>query len=1073
MRGSWGARKSIHVLLALFVCAAATAPAGAAVQWNQEAKILASDGSDADRFGSDVDISGNYAIVGAVRADAAYIFERVGNNWTEVAKLTGSDVGANDDFGAHVAIHGDYAVVGAPSQSSSRGAAYVYWKGSGWTTQAEDWKLPQPATLDLSPQDYFGTVDIHGDRIIVGAYGKDDAGPSDAGAAYVFRRDAGGWPLEATLYEETPESSGHYGVSVAISLSYIDSGASTRAVVGSTGAELAEVWVRDFQTWSRETQLLPTGGITGDKFGAAVGISGDGVNGDYAAVGAPDRDGSSASEGAVYVYHRPDGSTTWTQQTMIPGTTSSQLGYYKGVHVGASVLVAGAPHTNVNTGAVRTFHLVGSTWTEDVNSPVTAPDGQQWDYFGWSAAVYANRFIAGAYLDDNDLGNDAGSAYIFVYSEFTSTTSGVLPYGIPETLKIEKVLDNTADLGDIVQSPTNEIWVLERTTGTIRVLVLGVQDVSLTIPASSACESGLLDVAFAPDYRSSGLALVYYVDETGKARVDRVYRSPSGLTLGGKILDLGTTPTGCRPGGGLEIGPSGLLYVSVGDLGNSSDAQDEGQLPGKVLRSELDGSVPIANTSGTLVFALGFRHGTDLALDPVTAQTDGTLYLTDVGESTSVYDESNAVLEGYNYGWDDGSGPGYGTDPLDSAYSMGAEAVEDLSSDALGLGADDSIVYACDIEDDIRQAYLTGADRDVFRVGRIFYDPDGDRDGTPDAGCPRELNALFEGGEGWLYAGNSEANPGIWRIWADGPGPREVSPPASPFYLTVGKVAGGGDELEIGWERLGALDVGLPPRNFGQHVADYQVWEGMIGTWYSHGVIAGTAGVPYGTAYLKDHIQPHAGNTYYLVSAQNDNMEGSLGAGRPSTPDYCTGFRGIQVGDCAEDWAHPVTATEHCLVDKNPNSETFDHCLAMSDFRGRVVRMDLCSEDALWCSVQSDYLPAVDLQYRDRDLVIVTVLTESFTGAGPFDTLEECATAAAAWAGSSGQETPILCDTDLDGDNHGDVSWQYWDAACGGVPQNYYVDQGHTIYQFVCGAELNSATINAQVAAEVNPETCE
>ena len=88
----------------------------------------------------------------------------------------------------------------------------------------------------------------------------------------------------------------------------------------------------------------------------------------------------------------------------------------------------------------------------------------------------------------------------------------VLPHG----LKIEKVLGNAAELGDLAQSPTGELWLLERVTGTIRLFFAGVERSSLTLPVQSVCDSGLLDVAFAPDYAASGQARVSYVSPTGE-----------------------------------------------------------------------------------------------------------------------------------------------------------------------------------------------------------------------------------------------------------------------------------------------------------------------------------------------------------------------------------------------------------------------------------------------------------------------------------------------------------------------------------------------------------------------------
>ncbi len=68
---------------------------------------------------------------------------------------------------------------------------------------------------------------------------------------------------------------------------------------------------------------------------------------------------------------------------------------------------------------------------------------------------------------------------------------------------------------------------------------------------------------------------------------------------------------------------------------------------------------------------------------------------------------------------------------------------------------------------------------------------------------------------------------------------------------------------------------------------------------------------------------------------------------------------------------------------------------------------------------------------------------------------------------------PILCDVDLNGDNQGDITQEYWSASCGGVPQNIYIDQGHNIYKRVCGGELNSSTIINNITNEVNAMTCE
>lgn len=663
----------------------------------------------------------------------------------------------------------------------------------------------------------------------------------------------------------------------------------------------------------------------------------------------------------------------------------------------------------------------------------------------------------------------------------TLVASPALAEVLPQDLKIEKVLDTSATLGDLAQSPTGELWVLER-GGTVRVFVAGVEDASLAIPVSTAGDGGLLDVAFDPAYAAGGRALVSYVDASGRLRIDEVLRSPGALTLGALVVDLGVPASGLRPGGGLEVGKDGKLYVATGDFGSGANAQDDGSLAGKMLRYELDGSIPADNPSGTAVWAKGFRDGTDLALNPASTRPEGTLYLADLGVASTAEDEIDAVAGGGNYGWDQHSGAGGGfVDPLVShTPTVGVGATVSLAATALGEAVEGDLLYACTIADDVERIDLTGADADQVVGSGPFYDPDGDRDGTPDALCPTGIHALEQAGDGQVYAAADGANPGIWRIWRDAPGAREVSPAGSPFPLTVDK---NGSDLTLGWESLGDLDVGRPARNGGQHATKYSVWEGSLpldGT-YDHVRVLDTDGLADGPARLTASVAPGSGSRYYLVTAQGDNMEGPAGAGRPAAEDWCDTIGwGIGIGDCAERWVDPLAPSQElCLVDKNPNSPTFDRCLTMSDFRGKVVRMDISSDNCFWCNVQSGYLPAVERKYRDRDFRIVTVFTQTYAGVIPFATIEGCATAAAAWAGTD-DDAPILCDVDRNGDGHGDVSWQYWHSGsypvpedCGGTPQNFYIDQGGVMYDFVCGAELSSTGIEAAIAAEVNPETCE
>jgi len=167
--------------------------------WTQQAKLIASDGVELDKFGWSVSIDGYYAIVGAHKNDengddsgAAYIFapnEVDPNNWDEQAKLTASDAAEDDHFGYSVAIGAGHALVGAyhnDENGSDSGAAYIFAPND---LNPDNWdQLAKLAASDAAASDYFGcSVDIGvGRRAIVGAYGNDDDG-SESGSAYILK----------------------------------------------------------------------------------------------------------------------------------------------------------------------------------------------------------------------------------------------------------------------------------------------------------------------------------------------------------------------------------------------------------------------------------------------------------------------------------------------------------------------------------------------------------------------------------------------------------------------------------------------------------------------------------------------------------------------------------------------------------------------------------------------------------------------------------------------------------------------------------------------------------------------
>ena len=201
-------------------------------QWNGQ-HLHPSDGVSGDQFGVSVAISPSEdtAVVGAylednaggIDAGSAYVFVKSGNSWIEYAKLTAADGAADDHFGVRVAIGGagDTIVVGSNQDDdagSQSGSAYVFVRsgppGRGvWTQQA---KL---TASDAAAGDGFGAslaLGAAGDTAVVGAYGDDNAGGSDAGSAYVFKRSGTTWTEQIKLTAADAAADDWFGAAIAL-----------------------------------------------------------------------------------------------------------------------------------------------------------------------------------------------------------------------------------------------------------------------------------------------------------------------------------------------------------------------------------------------------------------------------------------------------------------------------------------------------------------------------------------------------------------------------------------------------------------------------------------------------------------------------------------------------------------------------------------------------------------------------------------------------------------------------------------------------------------------------------------
>ena len=174
------------------------------------------------------------------------------------------------------------------------------------------------------------------------------------------------------------------------------------------------------------------------------------------------------------------------------------------------------------------------------------------------------------------------------------------------------------------------------------------QRLSLKKGLSQAAEAGFLGFVLAPDFQQTNKAYAYYTYENGSGQFNRIVE----LTLAndewveGRLL-LDKIPSGrFHHGGRLKIGPDGKLYATTGDAATNPEiAQDLDSLGGKILRLNLDGSVPADNPfEQSYVYSYGHRNPQGIAWD-----NDRTTYASEHGPSAR--DEINLIQPGKNYGW--------------------------------------------------------------------------------------------------------------------------------------------------------------------------------------------------------------------------------------------------------------------------------------------------------------------------------------------------------------------------------------------------------------------------------------
>jgi glucose/arabinose dehydrogenase len=242
-------------------------------------------------------------------------------------------------------------------------------------------------------------------------------------------------------------------------------------------------------------------------------------------------------------------------------------------------------------------------------------------------------------------------------------------------LALETVVTGIDKLVYARQPPDSTDWWLVQQTGKILIhkasggadaTVLDVSsEITLTMGIGDD-ERGLLGLAFAPDFATSGLFYVMITPTKPMAAVNtdqiRQYKlTGSTATLQDTLLTVGASEVN-HNGGTVMFGPDGMLYAAVGDGGGSCNAgagkdgapQDRAAMNGKILRLDPSRKAQMYAAEGNpftenpLVWHYGLRNPFRISFD----SANGDLYIGDVGQdSYEEVDFAKAGTKGLNFGW--------------------------------------------------------------------------------------------------------------------------------------------------------------------------------------------------------------------------------------------------------------------------------------------------------------------------------------------------------------------------------------------------------------------------------------
>ncbi len=318
---------------------------------------------------------------------------------------------------------------------------------------------------------------------------------------------------------------------------------------------------------------------------------------------------------------------------------------------------------------------------------------------------------------------------------------------------------------EILWGPDDFIWITEREGLVSRInpetgeklLLLNITEVN------QVNEAGLLGMALHPGFDTTPEVFLVYTYLEGSTLYEKLVKyTYSSDILMNPVLFVDRIPAATNHDGSrLVISKDLKLYMTTGDAADTDLPQNSSSLAGKILRFNLDGTIPANNPNpNSYIWSKGHRNPQGLVFS-----ADGnTLYSSEHGPSTD--DELNIIKKSSNYGWPEVHG--YCDLPSEMSFCADSNVVEPIMAwtPTLAVAGIDyyryakipewqnSILLTTLKEDDLRVLKLNDAGDSIIseeiyfnnwfgRLRDICISPSGDvyiatsnRDGRANSGFP-------------------------------------------------------------------------------------------------------------------------------------------------------------------------------------------------------------------------------------------------------------------------------------------------------------------------------------------------